>query len=284
MSALKNLTQTALSYSLRILPTPLLQQWGQNPSNSTLRRLVRLALKNRTVIINQGIATGLKFNCGLSNPDYSLGINERPIQKIVADFLQPGTVFYDIGAHVGFFSVIAAKLVGSQGKVYAFEPDPQNAACLQFNVEVNQFSNVKVFEKAVSKTTGTGELLLAEYPGGHTLASAGTPPDLKGAMTVELVCIDELVNQQVLEPPSVIKIDVEGAELEVLEGMTQTLQQYHPTILYEIDDATAELLNNKRHPIQKFLEKFNYKIDVLPESYPGIGWQVEHAIATPKPS
>ncbi|EAW36173.1 FkbM family methyltransferase [Lyngbya sp. PCC 8106] len=278
----RHVIRDVLGYSFRIIPTNLLQKWSQPQSSRTLRRLARLGIRNRDVIIEQGVGAGLRFNSGTSNPDYALGVNELSVQQALVDCLKPGDIFYDIGAHVGFFTAITARQVGSQGKVYAFEPDPQNATRLQANMQLNHFQNVTLFQKAVSNYGGQGELLLAEYPGGHTLATAGTPPDLKGAITVELVCIDDLVTQHILEPPSVVKIDVEGAELEVLQGMAATIQQYHPIILYEVDDATPQKLAEKRTPIQNFLQGYGYQIQPLKDCYAGGGWQVENAIALPK--
>ncbi|MEB3280696.1 MAG: FkbM family methyltransferase [Lyngbya sp.] len=278
----RRVIRDVLGYGFRMIPTNWLQEWSQPQSSRLLRRLARWGMGNREVIIKQGVGAGLKFNSGTSNPDYALGVNELPVQQALIDCLKRGDIFYDIGAHVGFFTAIAARQVGNGGKVYAFEPVPQNATFLHRNMGLNHFQNVTVFQKAVSNSSGKGELLLAEYPGGHTLATAGTPPDLKGAMMVELVCIDDLLAQQILEPPSVVKIDVEGAELEVLQGMAATIQQYHPIILYEIDDATPEKLAEKRTPIRAFLQDSGYQIQLLKDCYAGGGWQVENAIALPK--
>ncbi len=89
-------------------------------------------------------------------------------KKSSAQYLKPGDIFYDIGANVGFFTVVAAKLVGASGKVYAFEPEAVNAATLRHNAQINKFAHVTAIEKAVSRTTGQAELLLSDYCGGHT--------------------------------------------------------------------------------------------------------------------
>jgi FkbM family methyltransferase len=267
--------------SLRFFPLKLIEWFVQFDSGSPLHRIGRLGLSNRDVTMTNGLGAGLKFNAGLSNPDYALGTNELPVQQALASCLKPGDTFYDIGANVGFFTVIGAKLVGASGRVYAFEPVRENVAIIQRNIKLNNFHNVTVLEKAVSSSTGQGELLLAEYAGGHTLLTAGTPPDVRGVMRVDLVAIDDLVAQQTLPPPDVVKIDVEGAELDVLHGMSQTLQHFQPTIIYEVDDSDRESFKRKRQDIEEFIRSIGYKSTSLAEAYPAIGWHVGHAIAIP---
>lgn len=257
--------------------------WRSQPS-SIAYKLANLGLRAENLTIKQGIGAGLKFNVGDASLDYALGTNELPVQQALAKSLKPGDVFYDIGANIGFFTVIGAKLVAPSGQVYAFEPVPENAALVRQNARVNHFSTVTVLEKAVSHSRGAEELLLAHHPGGATLATAGKPPDLKGAMTVDLVSIDALVAEQVIKPPTVVKIDVEGAEIDVLCGMIQTIQDYKPKILYEIDDENEASLMRKSYEVEAFVQAFGYQIETLEESYPGAGWHVKHAIAMPNPS
>jgi FkbM family methyltransferase len=228
----------------------------------------------------RGVGAGLKFNAGFSNPAYALGTNELPVQEALARYLQPGQVFYDIGANVGFITVIGAKLVGQDGHVYAFEPVPENAAFVRKNVALNNFSNVTVFEQAVSQSSGRGELLLAHHSGGATLSADDVPPDLKGSITVDLVTIDDLIIQQSFPPPDLVKVDVEGAEMKVFQGMVQTIGKFRPIIVYEIDDGNEQAFQRKQRECDTFLQNFGYKLTLLDHSYPGIGWNVSHTVAT----
>jgi len=274
-----------ISQVFRYLPLGLIEQFERSPqSNVIAHRLAQWGLRNRDVTLRQGEGAGLKFNAGYANPDFALGTYELPLQQALAQYLKAGDTFYDIGANIGFFTVIGAKLVGSSGRVYAFEPGADNATLVQRNIKLNHFSQVTVLEKAVSSAMGKGELLLAEYSGGHTLSTAGTPPDLKGAITVDLVTIDELLAQQIITPPDVVKIDVEGAELDVLRGMTQTIQQYKPTIIYEVDDGDQELFKRKSQDVEDFMRSIGYQIEILEDAYPAIGWHVGHGVATPDQS
>ncbi len=279
--AIKEFTKLILSYIVRFIPLSWLKWLAQSNLSPNLRNLVQLGLRDRDVTISEGVAAGLTFNVGKTNIDAVLGKYEPPLQQAFLNHLKPGDVVYDIGANVGFFTILAAKLVGSSGKVYAFEPAPENVAIVRRNLKQNNFSHVTVIEKAVFSSTGTAELLLAKYAGGHTLATVGTPPDLDGSLAVQLVSIDYLVDRQEIEPPKFVKIDVEGAEIEVLKGMSQTISQFKPTIIYEVDDETKEALLAKKREIELFLENLNYKITLLDKSYSQITWNVENLLAMP---
>ena len=266
---------------LPLFPVNVLESWATKPG-SFKYRLASAGLRQRDVAVRNGIAKGLKFNTGESCPELALGTYEVPIQKIFAQHLKTGDVFYDIGANVGFFSIIAAKLVGQGGKVYAFEPGSENAKSIRHNGELNNFNQIEVIEKAVSNTSGTGEFLLAKYSGGHALATADAPPDLAGKVTVDLVSIDDLIASGQIEPPNFVKIDVEGAELDVLKGMTQTIKTYQPSVIYEVDDGDRAAYERKYQELANFFESFNYQVTQTENSYDTIDWCVGHAIATPK--
>lgn len=247
------------------------------------RRVARWGLNGRDVTLRHGVGAGLKFNCGQSNPDGALGTYELPLQRALSDCLTAGNIFYDIGANVGFFTTLAAKLVGPSGQVYAFEPFPGNAACVRHNLKLNGFSHVTILEKAVAESPGTGQLLLGKYCGGYTLSDkeSASGAGTEGAIAVDLVSIDELVEQGAIAPPTAIKIDVEGFEIEVLRGMSQTLQQFKPIIIYEIDDKSKKSFDRKQKVVDDFVRSFGYQLASLADSYPEIGWHVGHVIATP---
>lgn len=274
----KNITWTILSLVARNLPLSWLKSL---PSQGKLGRFARLGLIKRDVAIAHGVAAGLKFNAGAYNLDTALGIYEMPVQETLSQYLKPGDIFYDIGANVGFFTIVAAKLVGSSGKVYAFEPEAENVATLRHNAQINRFTHVSAIAKAVSRTTGQAEFLLANYCGGHTLATVGSRADARDVISIDVVSIDDAIGQNEIDPPTFVKIDVEGAEIDVLYGMTQTIKEYQPIILYEVDDRNKENLLSKQEEIAAFLRERGYAIENLADSYPKISWNVGHAIAIP---
>jgi FkbM family methyltransferase len=247
-----------------------------------VRTMARRLVKGRWVTIPSGQGAGLRFHPGESNPAYALGTNEMPVQEAFAQRLKPGDVFFDIGANVGFFTVIGARLVGANGFVYAFEPLPENVQRARANVEANAFSNVRILDAAVSDHSGMGELMVAGYVGGSALATAERPPDVKGVLPVRLVTIDELVAQNEIRPPQVVKIDVEGAEIEVLFGMAHTLDTCRPVVVFEIDDQSQEAYDLKYKSCLAFLEQHGYQVSTLENSYPGAGWIVGNYVAEPE--
>jgi FkbM family methyltransferase len=233
-------------------------------------------------VIAAGEAAGLRLVAHRADPNFARGTYERPLQSFIAEHLAEGDVFYDIGANIGFFSLIAARRVGPAGRVYAFEPVPENAAAISRSARLNGFDAVDVFNVAVGSNNGRTELLLARHIGGATLASVGPPPDLRGTIEVEIVTIDTLIAQRGLRAPTLVKVDVEGAELEALTGMAETIRTHRPTVLYEVDDANRAGLQRKAAGLAAFWDAAGYSVTSLPAAYQGIDWQVAHMVARPK--
>lgn len=124
---------------------------------------------------------------------------------------------------MGYYTLIASRLVGSSGKVFAFEPHPYNLRVLRKHLELNGLTNCIVIPAAISDQVGKAKFAFGTGTGTGHLADAGE-------IEVETVRIDDLVARGELLPPNVIKIDVEGAEIKVLRGAFNTIQAYRPTI------------------------------------------------------
>jgi len=231
-----------------------------------------------------GVGCGLRFDPGASNSAYASGDNELPVQDAFATYLGRGDVFYDVGANVGFFTVLGARLVGEGGRVVAFEPVPSNADKVRRNADLNGFANITVVEKAVSDRSGHGELVVAAYSGGSALSTTTPPPDATSRLDVELVTLDEVVDSGAYPAPGFVKIDVEGTELEVLRGMSGVLARNRPIVICEIDDADREGYDAKFGPAVDFLRAAGYEIEPLDDSYVGGDWLVGHFVAIPSPS
>ena len=253
---------------------------------SRLNSIVSKILANRDITLNNGVGIGVKFNSSNYNLQTAMGMYELPLQKALSKYLKEGDVVYDIGANVGFFTIISAKLVGDSGSVYAFEPDPDNIKNLEHNIQLNSFAQVTVLERAVSRSTKTGELLLAGHSGSRTLSTTAKSKSQKyqscPKIPVQLVAIDDLVAQQIIAPPAVVKIDVEGSELDVLQGMSQTIKKFKPIILYEIDDPVKETFLQKQEEADAFVQQFAYQIIPLADWYPQINHHVGHVVAIPQ--
>jgi FkbM family methyltransferase len=159
----------------------------------------------------------------------ALGVFEPETVDAVKAFLRPGGTFVDVGAHVGFFSLLGAKLVGGAGRVIAVEPDPGNAESLRRNLELNQYDQVHVEQVALGAEAGTAELYIAEDSGQHSLLARSGK-----SVSVEVRTLDELWTAADMPPLDVIKIDVEGAELDMLRGAKETLRRW-PRVVVLMD-------------------------------------------------
>lgn len=228
-----------------------------------------------------GVGDGLVMGTAYASADYADGTNELAVQEAIRDALSPGDVFYDIGANVGFFGLIAARLVGERGAVYAFEPVPEVASEARANATRNGLSVVTVIQAAASDRAGTAGLSVTRHPGGATLSEADAGPDAVGTLEVRTVRIDDLVAAGELRPPNAVKIDVEGVEAQVVDGMRETLSSYRPAVVCELDAPSPEALRPKHDSIAAMLRDLAYDVRVLPASYAGSGWQVVHLLAIP---
>lgn len=154
---------------------------------------------------------------------------EYPVLEALLADLKPDDVFYDIGANIGIYTCLAADIISS-GHVVAFEPHPENASEIKRNLSINGF-NAEVSTYALSDSQGTAELAVASQgvgEGTHSLASATTNDTIK----VDTIAGDTLVERNELPAPTVIKIDVEGAELSVIEGLRETLKRDECRLIY----------------------------------------------------
>ena len=171
--------------------------------------------------------------------DMLTGNFETETTRLIMNLVRPGSFVIDIGAHVGYYTLISAGLTGLHGKVLAFEPDPTNHELLTRNIELNLFHNVTVVKKAVSNQSGTGTLFQTKLDTGrHSTYKHDIP--LSGSVDIETVSLDEILGEQGNPKVDLIKIDVEGAEMDVWHGMSQLLAgdtvpkiiiEYHPILL-----------------------------------------------------
>jgi FkbM family methyltransferase len=150
--------------------------------------------------------------------------DERSILEHVLRTLEGGGTFYDIGSNVGLYAVLVAKALGERGGVIAFEPFSEAYAHLQCNLELNGLTNVHLFRKALGQFPTQGRLYRG---GGNADSSLVVPPsgvDL-GYELVDVVRGDDLVISQKLPLPRAVKIDVEGYEYDVIQGLRSTLAE-----------------------------------------------------------
>lgn len=194
--------------------------------------------------INQGVLENKKF---AELADFEYLIKEKYYVDLFIESLDKGSVVYDIGSFHGFYSVL-----GSLGKqVYGFEPDSENFCRLKENADLNESGNIEVFNKAVwSEAT---DLEIEEEASGksHISESGGT--------RIRAVSIDDFVKDR--NAPDIMKIDVEGAELKVLEGAKGTIKTHHPDIFIEVhSEEKLESFSSSRKDLELFMSSLGYEI------------------------
>lgn len=234
------------------LPRPWLKAVGRlqwrNPLFKWVFTLAASKFRNQDGVIQQGIGKGLRFNTGNSNAGYLLGTTEPAMQTAIKELLQPGMTFYDIGANVGFFSVIAAQL--SKGVVVCFEPLAENVEHIKHNAALNHLSNIVIQSEALGCEDGDAIFNVSAVNSWGKLATVGSPAQKVQEITVPLGRLDTIIRESNLPQPGLIKIDVEGAEVDVLVGATETLMSSRPILLIELhhtNEAVAQKLEELRY-------------------------------------
>jgi FkbM family methyltransferase len=147
-------------------------------------------------------------------------------------------VFYDLGANLGFFSLLAARMVGASGKVFSFEADPEMARRLQDNVERNKFQNVRVIQKAVWSSTGSVRFSRADATQSPDLGwgkVACLPAAAEETIALPSTSLDDFARTDT--PPDFIKCDVEGAEVEVFAAARNVLTEHRPLVACEVHSS-----------------------------------------------
>jgi FkbM family methyltransferase len=180
--------------------------------------------------------------------------------------VKPGDTVVDAGANVGYYTVIASRLVGDKGKVYAFEPEPANFALLQKNVRLNGLTNVVLEQKALSNRKGILKLFLAgENKGDHRIYQP--EGESRPTVDVEAVRLDEYFKDQE-RAIDVLKMDTQGAEGMILEGMTGLLEGRTdgPTIFMEFWPYALKGMGTDAGDLLKKLQSHHYKLyDISPK-------------------
>lgn len=194
-------------------------------------------------------------------PRILLGTYEPEQTQSFVDRIQSGDTVLDIGSHAGYYTALSSRLVGPHGKVVAFEPDGQNAKFLHTHIRINRLRNVTAIDKAVGKTSGTVHFTSGTGSGTGHICEAG-------GKEVSICTVDEVVAGMGLQPTH-MKIDVEGAELDVLEGARETLRQWQP-VLYlsthgpEVHAACCQHLSNLGYALAPLLgEQLETTTEVL---------------------
>jgi FkbM family methyltransferase len=210
---------------------------------------------------------GYKFFCRINRDDFLFMTNH---ENDILEYFIPdeGDTVVDVGAHIGLYTIIASKRVGPTGKVIAIEPDPENLKMLKKNILLNQLSNVEYLECAAYSAKKKLKLFLPEVERGRTIFNTVMEDRVKSYddfIEVESNTLDNILNENNVQRVNYVKIDVEGAELEVLKGTTNLLEANKSiTLVIEIHGRKTYLQVIdflKAHDLQIIYEKSNEKGD-----------------------
>jgi FkbM family methyltransferase len=213
---------------------------------TTLRKLARRYPEGSVVDVRTGAAAGLKWKRHHRYPNgYWVGHYELEIQDALKRELKPGGVVYDVGANAGLFTLIAARLVGPAGRVFAFDPAPENCESIREQVELNGYAP---FCTAVRKAVGceAGRATFSFDTSGSSTAHLGAAQGGERSVEVEVTTLDAAA--AAYGAPTFIKLDVEGAEGDVMAGARGLLSSgaARPVWLIELHSRQCEA-DVKRH-------------------------------------
>jgi FkbM family methyltransferase len=192
-------------------------------SGRIMRAPLQLIPRGTVVPILQGPLRGKRWIVDSGIHRLWLGSYEMSKMALAARWVNSGDTVFDIGAHVGIYTLLFSGRVGNPGHVVSFEPSPRNVAFLRRHVQLNRLGNVTVIEAALSSSARTARFSLTDSLSTGHLASCGT-------LDVQTLTIDAVVESQ-HRVPALMKIDVEGAEMEVLLGAEGALTDVRPVIL-----------------------------------------------------
>jgi FkbM family methyltransferase len=186
--------------------------------------------------------------------------HDGPELRMMWKILKAGMVFLDIGAYHGIYSLVAAKRLGAAAQVVAFEPSAEARRRLRMHLRWNGIDCVKVESRAVSSARSTATFF--EVVSGDETRNGLRPPssaDVVAPVTVGTLSLDEYVAEAGLARIDLVKLDVEGGELEVLAGATRVLKEFRPVFICEVLDAAAEAWGYQAKETVARLQSFGYE-------------------------
>jgi FkbM family methyltransferase len=197
---------------------------------------------------------GQSFVCSTAEKYFYLGSHlEEDGQKILLEILRPGEICYDIGAHVGYMSLLFAAIVGSAGQVFSFEPSPINYLRVRHNIERNGVENIAVLNLAASDREG--EAVLEERGSMSTIVK--TPGHSGGTAKIHAIRLDDFAYRDGNPPPSFVKLDVEGQAGPALDGMRRIFEVARPKLMCELHNSEEE------GHVTRFLSSCRYTWSVI---------------------
>jgi FkbM family methyltransferase len=239
-----------------------------------LARLLRKGLNNSvpqgetTVTVAAGDLRGAQLDLDMRiEKDYWLGTYELELQRAIEHFVKPGMTAFDVGANIGYISLLLSRAVGVHGKVLSVEALPANIKRLQGHTALNPFAaNVTVMHAAVVDASKPVTFLVHSSTSmGKAVGSAGRSNEkYSNEITVEGVSLDDLIYKKGNPAPDVIKMDIEGGEVLAMQGMKRLLKEKRPLMMIELHGHEAA------QAVWKTLFAAGYTFHRMQEHYPKV--------------
>jgi FkbM family methyltransferase len=212
-----------------------------------------------------------------------LKVNTEPeLREAFRKSLQKGDTVIDIGANLGLHSLYIAQIVGPEGRIYAFEPIPSNIRLLQRNIRLNAFENQVTVVDAALSNSDDQYIEMSAPSDGVAVAAAINKNGKSGEQVIKVrnLHLDDYVMEKKLHP-RLIKIDVEGAEHEVLKGAEKTLLQHRPILVVEVHTFALPEFGSSPEAMCNYLTSLGYIQHQIAETR-GIAGDYYHAVFVPK--
>lgn len=178
---------------------------------------------------------------------------------LIERFLRPGRTFIDAGANIGWYSIVASKITGPQGKVIAFEPEPNNRALLAANIELNSATNIEISDFALSDECSVNTLFLStENSGDHSLSVNGPKTTERHGVEVRTTTLAAYMSEEEFAKVDFIKIDIQGSEPRMLAGMEKLIRSHRPVFMLEYAPAHINECKSSPFEIFAFLDTQQY--------------------------
>jgi FkbM family methyltransferase len=207
--------------------------------------------------VSARMRTGRRMYVDLRSPIgraiYMKGEFDPKVFEPLAGRLQPGGIFVDVGANVGFYSMQALELVGANGAVHAFEIDPRPLRCLRKTIAEGPLKNVHLHEQAVGDQNGPAILVQRGDSGHSSVATEGT------GVRVPMVTLDAWRENHSGGSVQAIKLDIEGGELRALRGATQLLRRERPLLVCEVVEDEQDRRHNDTQALFGLFESVGYR-------------------------
>ncbi len=252
----------------RLLPDPLKKLPYRFPSFARfIRRILNQAAPSgmSEVTVASGILEGVKLKLDLqSEKDLWLGTYEMDLQQCLRELVRKGMVAYDVGANIGYISLMLALLVGSNGAVFAFEALPTNAKRWMENIKLDNLQDrTKLVQAAVVEKSSPVRFLVHASGGmGKSYGSAGRDESYQEEIEVPGISLDDFVYEEGNPAPDLIKLDIEGGEVLALPGMERVLAEAKPILVMELHGMESIQAS------WEILTRLGYKICRLEQNFP----------------